>query len=431
MGDVDGDGLADVCARGAAGVLCWPSTGTGFGDPITGPELTDELGFTDVALYSTIRLADVTGDGKDDVCARSATDYRCWPSTGTGFAAPFAIADISDDAGWNAASKFGTIVTGDVDGDGVADVCGRAPEGMRCWASSGSDFGAAIAGPEWSDALGWSALKHWSTIRLADVDGDGRGDLCARSSTGFACHLSTGDGFGPAITGPALSDEAGWSDQANYLTFRMADVDGDGRADLCARADDGVHCWRSTGGGFDEGFAWTGLADAGNWFSHKYFRTMRLADIDGDAKADLCARAAKGFLCWASSGDGFGAEIAGPVWSDEKGWGVMRFYGTIRAAGPKPLVKLPAPGEGGGAPTSGSGSSSGSAADAVAGAGGSSGVAAGGGGGDPAEPGAEAVEGGCSCRAAGGSARSPWAAIAASAALARRRRRGRALAART
>ncbi len=406
MGDLDGDRLSDVCARTDAGIRCWRSGRQSFGAGFDGPALTDEAGWGAASAHGTLRLADVDGDGDDDLCGRGPAGFACWRSTGASFeATPLEGPALTDEAGWSAASRFGTIRMGDVDGDGRVDMCGRAAEGMRCWLSDGDALTTEVEGPAWSDASGWGAMKYWSTIRLADVDGDGRADLCGRASDGFRCHLSTGDGFGTAVEGPALSDEAGWGDQANYLTLRMTDLDGDGARDLCGRSDTGISCWRWTGGSFGPPIAGPALSDASGWYAHKYFRTLRFADIDGDGREDLCARAAAGVRCWSSTGDGFAAQATvGPTWSDESGWGLLRYYGTIRIAGPQPE---PTPGGGGGGGSTGASGSGGEAGvgGESSGRGGSTSrpdddddggalvVGAGGAAGD----GAEAADGGCGC----------------------------------
>ncbi|HPB97154.1 MAG TPA: VCBS repeat-containing protein, partial [Polyangiaceae bacterium] len=73
--------------------------------------------------------------------------------------------------------------------------------------------------------------------RTTDIDGDGRADVCGRGGAGVWCHLSNGTSW--AVRGPVLglSDDSGWGDSFNWGTFRFGDIDGDGRADLCARAD--------------------------------------------------------------------------------------------------------------------------------------------------------------------------------------------------
>jgi hypothetical protein len=237
---------------------------------------------------------------------------------------------------------------GDIDGDGKADLCARGANGVSCWLSDGVRFGSRLVGPAWTDAGGWDDVSRWSTIRLADVDGDGKADLCARSRGDFRCHLSLGAGFGPAVPGPPLSDAAGWNLPERFSTLRMADLDGDGTVDVCGRGADGVECWLWTGAGFNRRIAGPALRDADGWTDRRRYRTLRLADADGDGRADLCARGANGVSCWLGDGGGFPTALAGPAWTDDDGWLAPERYATIRFGGPDPRANpVTAPGAGG------------------------------------------------------------------------------------
>ncbi len=334
MGDVTGNGLADICARANARMYCWLNDGEGFSQRIDGPEWSNEAGFDDIRYFSTIRLVDVTGDGRADLCARTSEDFRCYPSTGEGFGEAIIGPALSDDSGWGVSWHYGTIRMADVTGDGRADVCARRNAGFACWPSEGDGFGDRIDGPEWSNAEGWTDVKYWSTIELVDLDGDGRADVCARSSEGVSCHLSTGQGFGPEIQGPPLTDGAGWGNYAHYSTIRFADIAGDGTKALCARSVHGMRCWPFSDGGFGDSIE-GGCADETGWFRERFFRTIRFADVTGDGREDLCARASAGFLCWPSLGDGFADEpLWGPEWSDAEGWTDPGYYTTIRLGTP-------------------------------------------------------------------------------------------------
>ncbi|MFH1810237.1 MAG: phosphodiester glycosidase family protein [Pseudomonadota bacterium] len=335
IGDVDGDGLGDVCARRDAGFSCWRSTGSGFAPRQDGPALSDASGWSKPQYFSTLRLADINGDGRDDLCARAAAGFRCYPSTGSGFGAAISGPALSDANGWNTEDHFGTIRMGDVDGDGKEDVCARSNNRMQCWLSDGVGFPTLINGPAWSDASGWAQVPYWSTIRLADIDNDGKADLCGRGSASFECHLSTGRGFVPATAGPGMADSSGWRDHGNYASLRLGDIDGDGDLDLCARANARVYCWKWLGSSFGERVDGPTLSDASGWNFHTYYSSLRLGDLDGDGKADLCARGSAGVRCYRSTGSGFSAAIMGPALTDEVGWGSLKYYSTLRFAGPR------------------------------------------------------------------------------------------------
>jgi MYXO-CTERM domain-containing protein len=431
--DLDGDGKADLCARGKAGVTCYLSTGSGFGAGFAGPTLSDASGWGDPKFYATIRVADVNGDGKDDLCARAAKGILCWPSNGHGFDPPIDGPALSDAAGWGDPKFYSTLRAGDVDGDGKDDLCARGAKGLYCWLSDGAGFPKSVTGPAWADAVGWSDPAFYTTIQLADLDGDGKADVCARAAKGVVCELSKGDAFGGEIAGPAWGDGNGWSDPANYTTIRLADVDGDGKLDACGRADAGLVCARFDGAAFAAAAAGPKISDANDWGSPEYYGTVRVVDVDGDGAADLVARAKAGVMTWPSSGGAFGAMVAGPPLSDASGWADAKYRDSMRLVAPRRKKAEPPPD--GGAGGAASGGAGGATATASGGAGGATATASGGAGGatgvttmDPWTPTDDAAgsgsSGGCGCEAAGATRdRGAIALAAALAALALARRR--------
>ncbi|RKG63016.1 VCBS repeat-containing protein, partial [Corallococcus terminator] len=90
----------------------------------------------------------------------------------------------------------------DLNGDGRADVCGRGSSGLACALSNGASFGPTSTwSTAYSDINGWYAnASNWQTIQFADLNGDGRADVCGRGSSGLACALSNGASFGPTST---------------------------------------------------------------------------------------------------------------------------------------------------------------------------------------------------------------------------------------
>ena len=53
-------------------------------------------------------------------------------------------------------------------------------------------------------------------MRLADLDGDGRDDLCARSGAGWTCSLARGDTFGDTVDTGEFSDTGGWQTSPSF-----------------------------------------------------------------------------------------------------------------------------------------------------------------------------------------------------------------------
>lgn len=339
LADVNGDGKADLCARTSSGIVCELSDGTAFRTVLTQPAFSDANGWGKPEYYRTIAFPDLNRDGKADVCGRGGPGVWCALSDGARFGtATLWASEFSDANGWNGVSYYTTLQYADVDGDGRADLCGRGSSGIYCALSDGSRFGSpTLWSTNYSDANGWSAgPQYYKTIRFPDVNGDGRADLCGRGSAGVACETSTGRGFaGLSLWQANHSDANGWNRGPQYYeTLRYADVDGDSRLDLCARGAAGILCGLSTGTSFRSPTLWTsrfGDADGGD--QAQYYATLSFPDVDRDGRADFCGRGAAGLVCFSSNGLSFELpRLFTDSLSNADGWSPAQYSSTIRFA---------------------------------------------------------------------------------------------------
>ena len=280
VGDVNGDGREDVCGRSALGLSCAISVQSAPTSEDHMPHtlfraVRDGAGGDDVPA-GAIHLADVTGDGQADVCVAGALGISCAASNVVGELGPFRAWSPDDHA---AALRFA-----DIDGDGKADACSRTPSGIACARNVGRRFDVAHTWlADMSDARGWADAKYASTVQLADVDGDGRADVCGRGPNGIACALSTGKAFGK------IEKWARGSDLADG-DLRFGDLNGDRREDVCARTTEGIACALSTGHGFTKATVWLTANSSA-------LEAWQLGDVNGDHRADLCARGPSGLAC--------------------------------------------------------------------------------------------------------------------------------------
>ncbi len=334
--DYNGDGLADICARANVGIGCWPSEGDKFGKKTAMIPMDDADGYNDVKYYSTIRFADINGDGREDACARFKDGFKCYPSLESGWGEAIELGDMADEKGWNKPQYYSTIRTADINGDSKMDVCARGSAGFRCWLSEGDKFAKDfVAVADWNNENKWDQPEYFTTIRMADINGDRKMDVCGRDSVGIVCHLSQGNAFGDAIRGPVLKDESGWNDYDNYSTIRLGDFNGDGMGDLCIRANAGMRCYPSNGNGFEAAISIDQFSDANGWNKPDQFQTIRMGDVNGDGKMEICGRSATDVLCYAFDGTAF-TELVGPNLNNDSGWNKEMYYSTFRVGGPLP-----------------------------------------------------------------------------------------------
>ncbi|HMH16542.1 MAG TPA: FG-GAP-like repeat-containing protein [Burkholderiales bacterium] len=310
LGDIDGDGLADLvytsAAFGSPSIIVHFSNGNGFGGPVVvgSADYTTDPDSGGITV-TPIALGDVDGDCLTDVVtvgnpgfspaaiglvSAGAGNVRL--STGRGSLAP--------PVNWGSPvlSPDGTrAALADIDGDGLADMV---------YLSSGFTNGNVIAhfshrnGFDGPVAIGSSDFMadpdsgnvSFFPIVLGDVNGDGRADVVGTGSP-VSVRLSTGR----SLTAPL-----NWG---GFIFFpstlpMIADVNGDGLADLVyvsggAPGGPSVMANLSNGGGFS-GPAIVGPADSltfngqdadGGQTSVTVVSPIIAADVNGDGRADI------------------------------------------------------------------------------------------------------------------------------------------------
>jgi hypothetical protein len=250
--DFDGDGVADVAVETDAGVRVY------FGGAAEGgrPEGLVEDDFV-VAVQSSIEprggivAGDFDGDGDADlgVMALLAYDFVAGDGDG-GFADPVNVIQLP-------ASPLGSVMhslgTGDVDGDGVAEVLAvfRKLDGtsVSVHIVAFRDGVSSIASYAEMNVLGLG------TVTASDIDGDGLDDVAVERFTsprvaGVVVLLrSTGAGFtgfgpGGAVTSLPLSNLLGGSSD-----LALRDIDGDGIVDFLGSNNAQLSWWHGVGNG--------------------------------------------------------------------------------------------------------------------------------------------------------------------------------------
>jgi FG-GAP-like repeat/Astacin (Peptidase family M12A) len=231
-------------------------------------------------------LGDVDGDGDADLVSLEEGTWRVAIATSGGF---------SESTAWGR-SAGGTRelpLLGDVDGDGDADAVTVSAGGT--WSVAFSDR-SSFGQSQW-----WGELSFgYGRAMLADVNGDRRLDAVVADTSG-AWRVAL-------ATEGSLSIEAEWASNVgqNAADFFAADVDGDGKADALAASSSGGR-WTvalSTGEAFGPARQWAsghGAAASGRF----------VADADGDGLADAIVyeRAHGAWWVASSSGNGFATDV--------------------------------------------------------------------------------------------------------------------------
>ena len=336
LGDVDGDGLADL-------LIASPGANGGFNDTgvvqlILSADLedgsVDELASwalwgeeVDQRLSGSVALGDLDGDGLDDVVvgdpeadAPGREAGRVLIFTSLSDAEPaLDDADVQLEGGVRE-GLFGTsvAVVADIDGDGLSEVVGGAPETDPGGTNSGTValwFGGALSTQYASTADvrihgdAESAYLGREPASAADIDGDGLGELVVGSEENRdGLHMP---GSLSVFLGSDLVAGGEWDVSDAHVRIHgdvtdawlglygagplLGDTDGSGVADLVSGAagEGAMYLWRGkdlvAGGELSTSDATIRIEgeDADDYFGRWAF----LADTDGDGIQDLVGSA--------------------------------------------------------------------------------------------------------------------------------------------
>ena len=281
-------------------------------------------------------LADVTNDGNADIVAFGNNGVLVSLANGTGgFSGPVLLGGTSfwgaQTGGWSSEDTYPRLLA-DANNDGNADIVGFASTGV--YVSLAFGFGGfqtpafAPGTSFWGTQTGgWSSQDTYPRV-VADVNNDGNADIVGFASNGFYSSIGLGSGgfAGPNfVLGTSFwgTQTGGWSSQDTYPRF-IADITGDGWADIVGFAQNGVYVAGNTHSGvtapiFVAGSSFWGT-QTGGWSSQDAF-PRELADVNGDGMADIVGFAQGGAYVSLATGNG---SFAGPtLGSNTSFWGAQ------------------------------------------------------------------------------------------------------------
>ena len=151
------------------------------------------------------------------------------------------LGDFGINAGGWRVDKHPRFLT-DLTGDGRADIIGFGDDGVWIALNNGNGTFQAqqlVVGNFGYNAGGWRVDKH--PRFLADLTGDGRADIIGFGNDGVWIALNNGNGTFQAVqfaVGSFGYNAGGW--QVDKHPRFVADVTGDGRADIVGFGNDGV-----------------------------------------------------------------------------------------------------------------------------------------------------------------------------------------------
>jgi hypothetical protein len=291
-GDINGDGKDELLGRGKEGMEAYRFNVTdgswellASGGPFkSGTSWDDEHKY-----FATIQSADIDGDGVDELLGRSSGGMVAYRFIDDGWQPIQILGDLWPDvADWDGRQYYATIHSGDIDGDGVDELLGRSVAGMDVWRFNGTSWNWIAEQGPWKDNGRWNIDSRYATIHTADIDGDGVDELLGRGPDGMQVRRFNGTDWDRISESGPFRDGTDWDDYPKYYaTIQSADIDGDGVDELLGRGPDGMQVWRFNGTSWYPIAKGGPFTDAVGWDDLKYYATIQTGDIDGDGVDEL------------------------------------------------------------------------------------------------------------------------------------------------
>jgi FG-GAP-like repeat len=302
--DVDGDGHADLVTMHPDGSVTVHGGGEGGAGLqfASGVDSRDEQGSLTPALYSgsgdyAVDVADVSGDGCADLVTLNSNGdaivYPGRPDRSFGFPIPSLEGTLDP-----ALLKTGghePIAAADVTGDGYADLVSYDDQSDHLTVYPGSAAGTFEAGETTAETV-YSALHTASGeyfLDAADVTGDGKADLVSMTTwKDLYTRAGKADGtFAAAVSSQWGNVDPALDNGSGREPFGVADVTGDGKADLVLGQSGSVYVYPAQSG-VDLGRFGTPKASGGTTPSTTFgtspgFEFPGILDIDGNGNADV------------------------------------------------------------------------------------------------------------------------------------------------
>jgi hypothetical protein len=307
IGDVNGDGFSDIVGFGQAGVLVsFGSANGSFSAPgVVLGNFGQASGWSSDNQFHR-EVADVNGDGRADIIGfgYAGTLVSFAKADGTFTTPVTGIANFGTNQGWATQDGFART-TGDVNGDGKADLIGFGYAGTLVSLGNGDgtfqDIKLGIA--DFGVQQGWTSDNSFHRT-VADVNGDGADDIIGFGYAGALVALSKGDGTFEVVKF-AINDfgrNQGWSSQ-NSFARDAADVNGDGFADIVGFGIAGTYIAYGQANGTFSAPSLDVLNFGANqgWTSDSIYH-RELADINNDGQMDVVGFGQAGVLAGYNQG---------------------------------------------------------------------------------------------------------------------------------
>jgi hypothetical protein len=244
LGDFDGDRRDEILVSSPWGVGVLEQAGATFGCPMLAPNDTRFGGWLlNTADNRFGPVGDFDGDGRDEILVTSPWGIGIMRLDGGTMRMAMMAPNNTRFGEWllnTADNRFSTAA--DYDGDGRDELLVTSPWGLGILELSGDKLTSSVMAQNGTRFGGW--LLNTADNRIGpsgDLDGDGAAEIIVTSPWGIGVLEQSGPSLGNPMLAPNGTRFGGWllNTADNHLDM-VADVDGDGRDEIVVTSPWGI-----------------------------------------------------------------------------------------------------------------------------------------------------------------------------------------------
>lgn len=285
-GDVDNDGKVDIIIGSAntttKGLYVFRNTSSG-----TGNISFVRADFTADNNLNNFATGDLDGDGKPEIVASNGSGSVVSVYKNTSVPGNVTLTKTN----FTANASGGGVAIGDVDGDGKPDMLVADQNGQYLSVFRNTITNATIDATSFAAKVDFDlgTVGFHYTVSLGDLDGDGKVDVVVPQGGTTSVSVFRNASTSGTINTSSLAARADLSLSSSSFGAELADMDGDGKLDVIAASSTKIAVFRnkSTAGSLTTGSFAAGVeysADAGSGSSPN---ALAVGDINSDGKPDL------------------------------------------------------------------------------------------------------------------------------------------------
>ncbi|MBL7859709.1 MAG: VCBS repeat-containing protein [Cyclobacteriaceae bacterium] len=282
-GDLDGDGKLDMVVANATSNSISLYRNVSTPGAITTGSFAAKVDFsTSLSNPRNLAIRDFDGDGKPDIAVSNGNSANAVVFRNTTSVGAFTSGSLAIPVSFTAGTSPSGIASGDVDGDGKADLI---------ISNSSSNTISVFRNTSVSGTISFAAKVDFTTgtgphnLAVADIDGDGKEDIIVPNSTAGTVSVIRNNSTVGTIS---LAAKVDFTAGSNTIGIAVGDLNGDGKLDVISSntLSNNISVFRNT--------ATSGSITTGSLAAKVDFTTgiapsygIAVGDLDGDGKPDI------------------------------------------------------------------------------------------------------------------------------------------------